>query len=115
MVLNVTSLSGNGLRDWLVQRLTSVMLAVYIIFIVGFLMLHSPLQYDDWKGLFTHNVMKIFSVLFLLSLCLHAWIGIWTVITDYIKCSCLRLTLYAVVLLALLITFVWGIAILWSV
>jgi succinate dehydrogenase / fumarate reductase membrane anchor subunit len=112
---NVISLTGNGLRDWLIQRVTSVVMAVYILFLLGFFLTHSSLQFSDWQALFALSAMKIFSVVFLLSLIWHAWIGIWTVITDYIKPFGLRLFVHVVVVLALFIYLIWGIHIFWSV
>ena len=65
---NVTSLTGNGLRDWLVQRITSLILTAYSLFLLGYIMLHAGLDYTTWQGLFNHMAMRIFTVLTLLSL-----------------------------------------------
>lgn len=112
---NVTSLTGNGLRDWLVQRVTSVVMAVYIFFLIGYFLAHPALQFFSWQDLFAAPAMKIFSVLFLLSVVWHAWVGIWTVITDYIKPFALHLIVQIAVILALITYLIWGIQILWSV
>jgi len=112
---NVTSLTRNGLRDWLIQRVTSVVAAVYILFLFGFFISHSSLHFYDWQELFASHPIKIFSVLFLLSVIWHAWIGIWTVITDYVKPFVVRLLVQVSVILALFIYLIWGIKILWSV
>lgn len=52
MVNNVTSLTGNGLKDWLVQRVTAVYFAAYSFFIIGFLLLHPELGFAQWHALF---------------------------------------------------------------
>lgn len=52
MVNNVTSLTGNGLKDWLIQRVTAVYFAVYSFFIIGFLLLHPELGFAQWHALF---------------------------------------------------------------
>lgn len=111
---NVTSLSGNGLRDWLIQRITSVIIAAYIIFLLIFFISHRPLDFLVWQGLFSHLSMRLFSSLFLLSLFWHAWIGMWTIVTDYIKSTVLRLTIEVVIIVALLLYLVWGLAIFWG-
>jgi succinate dehydrogenase / fumarate reductase membrane anchor subunit len=111
---NVTSLSGNGMRDWLIQRATSVLMAAYIIFLLVFIMTHRPMDYAIWQGLFAHVAMRLFTSLFLLSLFWHAWIGMWTIITDYIKSAGLRLILQLFIIMALLLYFIWGLAIFWS-
>jgi len=114
MVEKVTSLTGNGMRDWLVQRVTAVLLAVYTLFLVGYLMLHSPLQYADWQALFKCGWMRAFTFLTLLSVVYHTWVGMWTVFTDYVKCAYLRLTIQVLTILALFGCLVWGVAIVWG-
>ncbi len=114
MVSSATSLTGNGLRDWLYQRVSALVLAVYTLFIMGFIMTRS-MDYAAWVGLFHHTGVKIFSVLAALSLLVHAWVGVWTILTDYIKMASLRLSLEIVVILALLFYFIWAIIIVWSV
>ena len=113
MVGNVTSLTNNGLRDWLIQRITAVVLAVFSIFIMGYLIMHPQLEYAQWYSLFQPLWMRIFTLLALASLLLHAWIGIWTVTTDYLKSAVLRLFVQMLVLMTLLCCVVWGIVILW--
>ncbi|WP_218813401.1 succinate dehydrogenase, hydrophobic membrane anchor protein [Rickettsiella endosymbiont of Dermanyssus gallinae] len=111
---NVTSLSGNGLRDWLIQRVTSVVLLFYIVFLLGFFVAHSSLNYAQWHGLFNHTAMRLLSTLFLLSLLWHAWIGMWTIVTDYIKPFALRLSVQILIIIGLLLCFIWGLAIFWG-
>lgn len=114
MVRNVTSLSRSGLRDWLVQRVTAVILALYILFLVGFLMFNQPVTFEVWSALFENGFMRVFSFLALLSMVYHTWVGIWTVFTDYMKCPYLRLTLQVMVILALFSYLVWGVVIVWG-
>ena len=114
MVTNITSLTGNGLKDWLIQRVTAVYFAAYSLFLLGYLIAHPDLQFASWHALFHGLVFQIASVLALLMLTLHAWIGIWTVTTDYIKCTVIRLSVQVVVFLILLSQFVWGLMIVWG-
>jgi len=114
MVNNVTSLTGNGLKDWLIQRVTAVYFAVYVFFLFGFLLLHPGLSFEQWHALFANHVFQIASAIALLALSLHAWIGIWTVTTDYIKCTALRISVQLVVVLWLLSQFIWGLMIVWG-
>jgi succinate dehydrogenase / fumarate reductase membrane anchor subunit len=109
------NLGGNGLRDWMAQRVTSLILAAYIIFLFSFFIANPNLQYYAWQTLFANSWMRIFSVLFLLSLVWHAWIGIWTIATDYIKPIMIRLIFQFIVIIALATYFVWGVQILWGV
>ena len=114
MVTNVTSLTGNGLKDWLIQRTTAVYLAIYTFFILGFLVKHSPLQYSEWHGLFEAPLFQIASIIALLMFTLHAWIGIWTVTTDYMKGTFLRIFVQFLVALVLMGQFIWGLLIVWG-
>lgn len=116
MMLTATSLTSTGLRDWLVQRFSAIVLGLYFIFLMGFFIgHHHQLSYQDWQALFSHPAMRIFSFLALLSLVAHSWVGIWTVLTDYVKCMCVRLFLEAVMVLALVAFLVWGVEIIWSI
>ncbi len=114
MVTNVTSLTGNGLKDWLIQRVTAVYFALYTLGMLGYLCGHSPLQYEQWHGLFHNGWVQIATLVALLALLLHAWIGIWTVTTDYIKCTAIRLSIQLLVALFLITQFVWGTMIVWG-
>ena len=89
-VKNATSYSGNGLRDWLVQRVSAIVLAAYLIFLLCFLVTHPNLTYEAWALLFSNMFMKIMTILVLLALLLHSWVGLWTVLTDYVKPAWLR-------------------------
>lgn len=111
---NVTSLTGNGLRDWLIQRATSLVMLLYIVFLIAFFITHKVVDYAVWHGLFSHLGMRLFSSLFLLSLIWHAWVGMWTIITDYIKPFVLRLVVQLLIIIGLLLCFIWGLAIFWG-
>ncbi|MGL6162016.1 succinate dehydrogenase, hydrophobic membrane anchor protein [Microbulbifer sp.] len=121
MVTTITSFGRSGTFDWLYQRATAVLLAVYTFFIVGFIFLSKDFGYESWSALFAQRWMRVFTLLALLSTIVHAWIGLWTVITDYItnrlmgaKATVLRLVME--VLLAAVAVFytAWGIEILWG-
>jgi succinate dehydrogenase / fumarate reductase membrane anchor subunit len=115
MVKNILSLSSNGLRDWLIQRVTAVILLIYTFFILGFIILHPQLQYDEWQMLFSNNSVKIFSLLVLVSILLHAWIGMWTVFTDYIKSPYIRLILLILVAILFFWCLSYGVIVLWGI
>ena len=115
MVKSVSSFTRHGLRDWLWQRISALVLAVYTLFLVGYILLHPSLEFVVWQGLFQHIAMQVFSLMALLSLVIHAWIGIWTVITDYIKPTGLRLCIQSLVMLTLTACLIWGVIILFGV
>jgi len=112
MVTNVTSLGRSGLSDWLIQRVSAVIIAAYFLVIMGFLLSHNGLDYLTWKCFISSTPMKIFSLLMLLALVGHAWVGLWTISTDYIKPMVLRLAFQLICLVANLAYFIWAVDIL---
>ncbi|MFA5494638.1 MAG: succinate dehydrogenase, hydrophobic membrane anchor protein [Porticoccaceae bacterium] len=122
MVTNVTSFGRSGLSDWLVQRVTAVILAAYTIFIVAYLLFSPELTYQQWAGLHQNILMKVFSLAAILSVAAHAWIGLWSVLTDYItvrvlgpKATPLRIVLQLGMIIVTLAYVVWAIDILWGI
>ncbi len=115
MVKSVTSLTRNGLRDWIIQRVSSVIIAVYLIFILSYCFMHPDFEYADWATLFSMTAMRVFSLVALICIILHAWIGMWTIGTDYIKSMPARLLYEVIVAIVLLGCFIWGIQIFWGV
>lgn len=113
MVDSPVALSKSGLRDWVIQRITALIIAVYFIFIGVFLISCSPLSFNDWQALFAHPLMRIFTLLTLVSVLYHAWIGLWVVFTDYVKYAGLRLVLQTVVIILLFSYVIWGVTIVW--
>lgn len=114
MVTNVTSLTGNGLKDWLIQRATAVIFAIYSLFLLGYLFYHSRLTFNQWHALFHQPLFQVASLIALFSLLLHTWIGLWTVLTDYIKSTRLRLFLQFLIISWLLGQFLWCLLIVWG-
>ena len=52
MVSNVTNFGRNGVYDWMVQRVTAFVLALYTLFMLGFLLASPNLDYAAWSALF---------------------------------------------------------------
>ena len=122
MVTNVTNFSRSGLYDWMAQRVSAVILAAYFLFLIGFLLVNSGLGYAEWHALFASTPMRIFSLLALVALGAHAWVGMWTIATDYLTpmalgkwATVVRFLFQAVCGIAMFAYFVWGVLILWGV
>ncbi|WP_339805829.1 succinate dehydrogenase, hydrophobic membrane anchor protein [uncultured Marinobacter sp.] len=112
-VSSVTNLGRSGVYDWMVQRVSAYVLALYTIFLLGF-MLTTDVTYDAWAGLFGQTWFRIFSLGTLIALGGHAWVGLWTVTTDYIKATALRFLIQAACGATMFVYVVWGIQILWG-
>ena len=102
-----------GLVDWLVQRFTAVIVGGYAVFILLFLLCHTSPSYAAWNALFENVVMRIATAVVMFSILWHAWIGLWTVFTDYVKNKPVRLLLEIIVIILLISYFIWMLEILW--
>ena len=103
-----------GLSDWLAQRITAVVMAIYLFTGAGILLLYPPQGHAQWRALFANEFMRISTLVFLLSLFWHAWVGMRDILMDYAKPTGLRLGLEAAVLLTLIGYAIWAVRILWS-
>jgi len=79
------------------------------------------MEYTQWRGLFDCLAMKVFTLFSLLSLVAHAWVGMWTITTDYLNDRALgsnsvliRFPVQLVCFIALFCYVVWGVHILWG-
>ena len=112
----------SGVLDWVLQRLSAVILAIYTISILLVLLANPQMDYVTWKALFKSSIMQGATVIALAALCAHAWIGMWTVTTDYMTpiqlgklATPVRLAAQLMILLMILGYLGWGIYILWGI
>ena len=103
-----------GLRDWLIQRISAVVMTVYSLTLSAYLLVQPRLDYDAWTGLFSSLTVRTFTLLFLLSLFYHAWIGVRDIVMDYIKSTGTRLVIHVLVILVSLLYTIWSVQILWG-
>jgi len=115
MVTNASSLGRSGVHDYILIRASAIILACYTIFLLGFVALNSSLTYEVWHGLFSALPMKVFTLLALVAILVHAWVGTWQVLTDYIHNLTLRGVLLFVVVVTVLSYLAAGILIVWGV
>ncbi|MCP5015950.1 MAG: succinate dehydrogenase, hydrophobic membrane anchor protein [Ketobacter sp.] len=122
MVTSVTSLGKNGLYDWVIQRATAVVLGVYFLCMMGFLVTTPDLTYDQWSSYMSSTFMRVFTLIALVSMAAHAWVGLWTISTDYFTTrqlgaagTVIRIAFQAVCALVTVVYVVWGIQILWGI
>ena len=102
-----------GLRDWIGQRASAVVMAVYtLIFAVQAGSLQG-LTLENWRGLFSGGFMKFATFLFFVSLFYHAWVGVRDIFMDYIKPTGVRLALHVIVILLLIGYTGWVAQVLW--
>ena len=121
MVTNVTSLTGSGLADFLVQRVSAVIIGLYALCVVGFFLANPALRHADLVGYFGSTSMKLFSTVTIIATVGHAWIGMWTIGTDYIgphyfgrHATAYRFTYQSGCLLVLFVYAVWALTLFWG-
>jgi succinate dehydrogenase / fumarate reductase, membrane anchor subunit len=113
MVNRVITGAHYGLRDWLAQRITAAIMAVYSVILLVIVMRGPSLKYGTWKHLFDQGWMRVATLLFAFSLAWHAWVGMRDILMDYIKPTALRLSLEIFCLVLIASYLGWTIQILW--
>jgi succinate dehydrogenase / fumarate reductase membrane anchor subunit len=102
-----------GLRSWLVQRMSAVVMALYTALFLAAVLVVRPGDHAAWRALFAHGWMRVATLVFFVSLLLHAWVGVRDILMDYVKPTGLRLGLEVAVIVALVALGGWAIDILW--
>lgn len=102
-----------GLRDWLSQRATAAVMALFSLAVIVQVLLPGPMGYDKWSGIFSHQWMKVLTFVVILSLLYHAWVGLRDVLMDYVKPVGTRLTLQVATIVWLVGCAGWAIQVIW--
>ena len=103
-----------GWGGWLAQRITAVIMLLYTLFFLAVLVSLPAIDYDHWKALWSLPVMRFATMIVVLAIAYHAWVGVRNIFMDYVKDTGVRLILYVLVIVALVIYSVWAAQILWG-
>jgi succinate dehydrogenase / fumarate reductase membrane anchor subunit len=108
-----------GVGDFIVQRITAVIMAVYTIVLCVGLLFTSNLDFASWRHLFSFHFIglplgQVLASLAFLSLAWHAWIGVRDIWMDYAKPTGVRLLLEVLTILWVVGSVVYFLNILWS-
>ena len=103
-----------GLRDWLLQRLTAIVMAAYTAVLLGVALWHGGIDHALWTALFANGAFRLASFLFMAALVCHAWVGMRNIYMDYVKPVGLRLALQSFSVAVLVVYLGWTIQILWG-
>jgi succinate dehydrogenase / fumarate reductase membrane anchor subunit len=104
-----------GLKDWLVQRVTAVLMALYTLLVLAIALWNGGIDHALWKSLFANGAFRLASFLFMVALLYHAWIGVRDIYMDYVKPVGLRLALEVATVAVLVAYLGWTIQLLWGV
>ncbi len=102
-----------GLRDWLAQRATAIVMAIFTVAVIVQVLLPGPLDYYRWSAIFSRQWMKVLTFVVILSLFYHVWVGIRDIWMDYIKPMGLRLMLDIATIAWLVGCAGWAVQVLW--
>ncbi len=103
-----------GWMDFLAQRITAVVMAVYTLLVIAIALYSGGFDYSLWQALFTHTTFRLATLIFALAVLWHAWIGMRDIWMDYIKPTALRLTLEVLTVIVLVAYVGWVLLILWG-
>ena len=103
-----------GLKDWLLQRLSAVLMVAYTLLLLGIALWNGGYDYALWRALFANGAFLLASFLFMVALLYHAWIGVRDIYMDYVKAVGVRLALQCVSVALLIAYLGWTIQILWG-
>ena len=103
-----------GLRDWLAQRVTAALMALFtLVVVVQVLATRGPIGYDRWAGIFAAQWMKVLTFTVIIALAWHVWVGMRDIWMDYVKPVGVRLLMQIFTIVWLLGCAGWAIQVLW--
>jgi succinate dehydrogenase / fumarate reductase, membrane anchor subunit len=102
-----------GMRDWLSQRVTATLMALFTIAVIVQVLLPGEMGYDKWAGMFSRQWMKVLSFVVIVSLLIHVWVGMRDIWMDYVKPVAVRLVLQVFTLVWLVGCAGWAVQVLW--
>ena len=102
-----------GFRDWLSQRITALLMALFTLALVAQVIFGGPIGYDSWAGIFSRQWMKLLTFVVILALAWHAWVGMRDVWMDYIKPVGIRLLAQVFTMVWLVACAGWAVQVLW--
>ena len=109
----VTTGAHYGWKDFLVQRVTG---AIVLVFVATMLVrfMTSDNSFVAWHGFMNCAAMKLLTLLTIIAVCYHAWIGVRDIWMDYIKSAGVRVLLHVLTILWLFGCAAYGVSALWT-
>jgi len=102
-----------GLRDWMMQRATAALMALFTLVLIVQVLMPGEMGYDKWAGIFSAQWMKVLTFTVIVALAWHAWVGTRDIWMDYVKSVALRLTLQVATIVWLVGCAGWAVQVLW--
>ncbi|HOM15426.1 MAG TPA: succinate dehydrogenase, hydrophobic membrane anchor protein [Rubrivivax sp.] len=102
-----------GSRDWLSQRVTAALIALFTLVVLVQLLLPGEIGYVKWAGIFAPQWMKFLTLVVVVALGLHAWVGVRDIWMDYVKPAGVRLALQVFTIVWLVGCVGWAVQVIW--
>jgi succinate dehydrogenase / fumarate reductase membrane anchor subunit len=102
-----------GLRDWLSQRATAVLMVLFTVVLLVQVLMPGPLDYERWAGIFAAQWMKVLTFVVIVALAWHAWVGVRDIWMDYVEPVGVRLALQVFTIVWLVGCAGWAVQVLW--
>ena len=115
MIIQLLTKQYPGMRLWLSQRLTALVMATYIVCLLILLLIQQPSGFTAWHVFFAPVWMKIATLIFFMCLFMHAWLGISDVFKDYVFNKTLRGYMQIGVDILLVLYLFWLSLIMWNI
>jgi succinate dehydrogenase / fumarate reductase membrane anchor subunit len=94
--------------EWLVQRVSSIYLAGFVVYLIVHLVMNPVKTYTGWSGYFSHGGVRLAWALFFASLLLHAWTGMRSIYLDYAKPTSVRFAVTIATAIGLIALGLWA-------
>lgn len=115
MLIELLTKKYPGMRLWLAQRISAVVMAIYLVIFALVIVAKQPTGYAQWMDIMSPWWWRLFTLLFLTSLLMHAWLGVRDVFKDYISSLKLRAFIQILVDILLIFYLSWSVVILWGI
>lgn len=93
MITNQASIKRNGIQDYVTLRASAAIITLFAAYMLYFFVSTPTVTFEIWQGLFASVYMKAFTMATLVAIMMHVRIGLWQVLTDYVKAHKLRAAL----------------------
>ena len=98
---------GDGMRSWLIQRISAVFIALYLFYLLASVCSFTHVDFATWHAWVSITANKILLLMFFLALLLHAWVGIRDVVLDYIHGFRTRFMVITAIIGSMLAMTIW--------
>lgn len=106
----------SGFHEWLFQRLSTIVIAVYTIVYIGLVLSMHSYDYSHWLAMHNADWFKVYSTISLIIVMLNSILAGWQIGTDYVQkvpLACFGIIFHSFYSVVTFSMFVFGLYILW--